>query len=253
MSRELLQQALDALEHQASFVDGYYAPIPAADEAATAIRAHLAQPPATSADYAMGYAEGFNDACKPAQTTPVPEEFDLADDGGCPVCGEDGGTSCGMPNCGLLSAPPVPQAEPVAWQQRWTNPGVNPNVSPEEVDWKPLELKGRTEAETLRDLVAYTFDGRPCYEVRALYTHPAASVPVPPGWMPIETAPKDGRTLFVVQGFNVKGRTTTYTTDPYCVWPDERAGWIRWPHEFSPTHWMPLPPPPGIAASLEVP
>lgn len=25
------------------------------------------------------------------------------DDGGhCPTCGEDGGTSCGMPNCGLL-------------------------------------------------------------------------------------------------------------------------------------------------------
>jgi hypothetical protein len=44
VTQELLQQALDALEHQASFVDGYYAPIPAADEAATAIRAHLAQP-----------------------------------------------------------------------------------------------------------------------------------------------------------------------------------------------------------------
>jgi hypothetical protein len=77
------------------------------------------------------------------------------------------------------AAAPVPQAEPepAMWQQRWTNPGVNPNVSPEEVDWKPLELKFRTEADTLRDLVAYTFDGRPCYEVRALYTHPAAPVP----------------------------------------------------------------------------
>jgi len=77
------------------------------------------------------------------------------------------------------AAAPVPQAEPepAMWQQRWTNPGVNPNVWPEEVDWKPLDLKGRTEADTLRDLVAYTFDGRPCYEVRALYTHPAAPVP----------------------------------------------------------------------------
>jgi hypothetical protein len=27
-----------------------------------------------------------------------PEAFDA-----CPVCGEDGGTSCGMPDCGLLS------------------------------------------------------------------------------------------------------------------------------------------------------
>lgn len=25
------------------------------------------------------------------------------DDGSCPTCGEDGGTSCGMPNCGLLT------------------------------------------------------------------------------------------------------------------------------------------------------
>lgn len=25
------------------------------------------------------------------------------DDGRCPTCGEDGGTSCGMPNCGLLA------------------------------------------------------------------------------------------------------------------------------------------------------
>ena len=32
-------------------------------EAITAIKAALAQP--TSGDYALGYAEGFNDACKP--------------------------------------------------------------------------------------------------------------------------------------------------------------------------------------------
>jgi hypothetical protein len=25
------------------------------------------------------------------------------DDGRCPTCGENGGTSCGMPNCGLLT------------------------------------------------------------------------------------------------------------------------------------------------------
>ena len=25
------------------------------------------------------------------------------DDSRCPTCGEDGGTSCGMPNCGLLA------------------------------------------------------------------------------------------------------------------------------------------------------
>ena len=36
--------------------------------AITALREALAEP--TSADYAMGYAEGFNDACKPAQQEP---------------------------------------------------------------------------------------------------------------------------------------------------------------------------------------
>ena len=41
-----------------------------------------------------------------------------ADDTSCPTCGEDGGTSCGMPNCGLLigESDVEPQNEPVAWQ-----------------------------------------------------------------------------------------------------------------------------------------
>jgi hypothetical protein len=72
--------------------------------------------------------------------------------------------------------------------------------------------------------------------------------------MPIESAPKEGRTMFVVQGFNVtnaNAHARNYTTDPYCVWPGELGGWCRWPHAFQPTHWIPLPPPPGIAASPE--
>ena len=115
MTKELLKQALDALEFARGNINperGYADDLEAdVEAAATAIRAHLAQPPATSADYAQGYAEGFNDACKPAQPSPVLEEFDMADDGGCPVCGEDGGTSCGMQNCGLLYADPVPADE----------------------------------------------------------------------------------------------------------------------------------------------
>ena len=36
--------------------------------------------PATSADYAMGYAEGFNDACKPVPAVPLtPRELELID------------------------------------------------------------------------------------------------------------------------------------------------------------------------------
>lgn len=66
-----------------------------------------------------------------------------------------------------------------------------------------------------------------------------------PVWQPIETAPKQGREMFVVRGFNVTNLNAgcrNYTTDAYCVWPgDEGNGWVRWPHTFPPTHWMPLP------------
>jgi hypothetical protein len=42
-------------------------------EAITAINAALAQP--TSGDYALGYAEGFNDACKPAHVISEQEQL----------------------------------------------------------------------------------------------------------------------------------------------------------------------------------
>jgi hypothetical protein len=32
----------------------------------------------------------------------VPKPYRPQDCDACPTCGEDGGTSCGMPNCGLL-------------------------------------------------------------------------------------------------------------------------------------------------------
>lgn len=60
-------------------------------------------------------------------------------------------------------------------------------------------------------------------------------------WYPIETAPKDGKTMFVVIGFGVRGGT--YNTDPYAVWK-EGEKFVRWPHDFEPTHWTPLPPNP---------
>ena len=66
MSKEALKLALKALE---------VATTPFAKDrqevlrAQAALREALAEP--TSADYAMGYAEGFNDACKPAQQEPV--------------------------------------------------------------------------------------------------------------------------------------------------------------------------------------
>lgn len=69
-------------------------------------------------------------------------------------------------------------------------------------------------------------------------------------WLPIETAPDDRR-MFVVQAFNVETGLHTpsggrrYTTDPWCVWKC-RGEFVRWPHDFPPTHWTPLPEAPNV-------
>jgi hypothetical protein len=67
-------------------------------------------------------------------------------------------------------------------------------------------------------------------------------------WQPIETAPKDGRKMFVVIAVGTipfPVSLSTYTSDPWCVWRKDGGGFARWPHDFPPTHWMPLPPPPS--------
>ena len=61
---------------------------------------------------------------------------------------------------------------------------------------------------------------------------------LPDGWQPIETAPRS-KTMYVVIG--VWPEYPRYVTDPYCVWWDDAEGFVRWPHEHQPTHWMPLP------------
>jgi hypothetical protein len=79
----------------------------------------------------------------------------------------------------------------------------------------------------------------PCFgKVEPLYTHPAAPVPVPPGWMPIETAPKDGRLILLItgRGVCVIGKRNKHLD----IWV-ERDG-RETPRTI--THWMPLPPPP---------
>ncbi|MCL6470122.1 MAG: hypothetical protein I4O48_17655 [Ralstonia sp.] len=57
-------------------------------------------------------------------------------------------------------------------------------------------------------------------------------------WQPIETAPKECKTMFVAIGVWPDRK---YTTDPYCVWHERNHGFVRWPHPRPPTHWMPLP------------
>ena len=62
------------------------------------------------------------------------------------------------------------------------------------------------------------------------------------GWQPIETAPK-AHVMIVVIAIRVDaGGVRYYNSDPYCVWWGVASGsWMRWPHQFQPTHWCPLP------------
>lgn len=63
-------------------------------------------------------------------------------------------------------------------------------------------------------------------------------------WQPIETAPAGTKEMFVVQAFRVRNCFTggqEYTSDPWCVWREQTGGFARWPHNFPPTHWAPLP------------
>ena len=76
-----------------------------------------------------------------------------------------------------------------------------------------------------------------------------AAAPTPPvsedRWLPIATAPKETTQMFVVVAFGAKVGATPYNSDPWCVW-HQRGEFVRWPHKFSPTHWMPLPEAPAM-------
>ena len=75
------------------------------------------------------------------------------------------------------------------------------------------------------------------------FTYPA---PIPEGWQPIETAPKDGTTILA----KVFGKRSESTTREI-LWNGEI--WItRDGSRFSePTHWIPIPKPPMVAARSE--
>lgn len=64
-------------------------------------------------------------------------------------------------------------------------------------------------------------------------------------WQSIETAPRNTTRMYVVRAYNVSFHGVFgYDSDPYCVWHRD-SKFVRWPHHFEPTHWMPLPEPPS--------
>jgi len=92
--------------------------------------------------------------------------------------------------------------------------------------------------------------------LRESWSKPAASLPVSP-WQPIDSAPKDGTRVLTFAheyGHDVWGLGYWF------IGTDGSKGWIAhsfWSHpgyasgSFEPTHWMPLPAPPGAALPSE--
>ena len=75
---------------------------------------------------------------------------------------------------------------------------------------------------------------------QAARSAPAAPVELPQGdgWLPIESAPKDGSEILLVSR---KGRIANGC---WMTANDRRGTWM-WPYVMvEPTHWMPLPQPP---------
>lgn len=75
------------------------------------------------------------------------------------------------------------------------------------------------------------------------------------GWMPIETAPRDGTPILVYEPSNVPG-PDNFSLVTWFTWNDGTGG--KWQlaecgsyaadgdtMNDDPTHWMPLPPPPN--------
>lgn len=61
-------------------------------------------------------------------------------------------------------------------------------------------------------------------------------------WQPIETAPPYGAQVLLIG----KYPTGNGWSDVYHGWRNAGgSNWDRWPHNFKPTHWMPLPEPPN--------
>ena len=96
-----------------------------------------------------------------------------------------------------------------------------------------------------------------------LYTHPSPPDGMVGGWMPIETAPKDGTAIDLWRVGGGREPCAVWGLPPHCCgemgrlcdsdWHDYQQGWVTdWFDEPEPdsefTHWMHLPPQPTTSA-----
>jgi hypothetical protein len=77
--------------------------------------------------------------------------------------------------------------------------------------------------------------------ITAWNTRAPSALPVS-GWRDIATAPPYRVPVLLIAPYPTK----TGWTDIYYGWRNAGgSNWDRWPHDFRPTHWMPLPSPPS--------
>lgn len=95
----------------------------------------------------------------------------------------------------------------------------------------------RLTGDEAAELVAMT------QRLAGLYLHPSPPEGRAGGWMPIETAPKDDPIIVA----------PTKRMGICVAMNDSRDGWVtetcsEWVSIYTPTHWMPIPPPPTSSA-----
>lgn len=98
-----------------------------------------------------------------------------------------------------------------------------------------LDEGGAVSSKNVRDLIAmvrWNATGL----IEAL-----RSLPVSDGWLPIETAPRDG-TRIVVAAYCDYNKIWVFREDYWRQYPLSGDGFGCWPHNRS--HWRPLPAPP---------
>ena len=63
-------------------------------------------------------------------------------------------------------------------------------------------------------------------------------------WISLKEKMPEFKKIVVFKAFDVDvGVGSLYTTDPYCGWIQGQE-FVRWPHQFPPTHYAELPEPP---------